>query len=195
MERCNLEVEVNRLQMLKSSFLNQRFELQDRIRKSYPYQIETLQTQINNYQHDIALRNRNSGQEFPGMKIGDQFIFDKAKAGEALMAAYVQCTGEKPVVIGDYRSFPMECRFDMLRRDYVLSLVGNERYDLSLGTDKFGAITRLNNALDHIRQLQFTGQLAQTFLFGLQFLFFFKWLLYFFLRLCQLLLDRFQVRL
>ena len=153
MERCNLEVEVNRLQMLKSSFLNQRFELQDRIRKSYPYQIETLQTQINNYQHDIALRNRSSGQEFPGMKIDDQFIFDKAKAGEALMAAYVQCTGEKPVVIGEYRSFPMECHFDMLRRDYVLSLVGNERYDLSLGTDKFGAITRLNNAMDHIDKL------------------------------------------
>lgn len=62
------------------------------------------------------------------------------------------------VVIGEYRSFPMECHFDMLRRDYVLSLVGNERHDLSLGTDKFGTITRLNNALDHIDKLLLESQ-------------------------------------
>ena len=56
----------------------------------------------------------------------------------------------KPVKIGEYRGFDLYCSFDSFMIEYKLSLSGTENHTITLGNDKFGNITRLNNALSNM---------------------------------------------
>lgn len=151
MERCNLEVEVNRLQTLKSSYLNQKYELQDRIVKYYPHAIQKQEQRIDHLEKDIQQRNQFPvSEEFSGMKIQGRMIMDKAEAGKQLLETGRSIMSAKPVRIGEYRGFDLYCSFDSFMVEYKLSLSGTENHTITLGNDKFGNITRLNNALSNM---------------------------------------------
>lgn len=151
MERCNLEVEVNRLQTLKSSYLNQKYELQDRIVKYYPHAIQKQENRIVFLEEDIQLRDQFPiTEDFSGMKLQGKMIFDKAEAGKQLLEIGRGTMSAKPVKIGDYRGFDLYCSFDSFMIEYKLSLSGTENHTITLGNDKFGIITRLNNALSNM---------------------------------------------
>ena len=88
MERCNLEQEINKLNVLKASFLNQKYEYQDAIIKKYPQQISQLEETIEHLKLDIELRNQNTlhaNDDFVGMTLNNVFIRDKAEAGSKLI--------------------------------------------------------------------------------------------------------------
>lgn len=151
MERCNLEVEVNRLQTLKSSYLNQKYELQDRIVKYYPHAIQKQAQRIDHLEKDIQRRNQFPvSEEFSGMKIQGRMVMDKAEAGKQLLETGRSIMSSKPVKIGEYRGFDLYCSFDSFMIEYKLSLTGAENHTITLGNDKFGNITRLNNALSNM---------------------------------------------
>lgn len=151
MERCNLEVEVNRLQTLKSSYLNQKYELQDRIVKYYPHAIQKQENRIVFLEEDIQLRDQFPiTEDFSGMKLQGKMIFDKAEAGKQLLEIGRGTMSAKPVKIGEYRGFDLYCSFDSFMIEYKLSLMGKENHMIILGTDKFGNITRLNNVLSNL---------------------------------------------
>lgn len=151
MERCNLEVEVNRLQTLKSSYLNQKYELQDRVVKYYPHAIQKQENRIVFLEEDIQLRDQFPiTEDFSGMKLQGKMIFDKAEAGKQLLEIGRGTMSAKPVKIGEYRGFDLYCSFDSFMIEYKLSLMGKENHMIILGTDKFGNITRLNNVLSNL---------------------------------------------
>lgn len=151
MERCNLEVEVNRLQALKSSYLNQKYELQDRIVKYYPHVIQKQEQRIDHLEKDIQRRNQFPvSEEFSGMKIQGRMVMDKAEAGKKLLETGRSIMSAKPVKIGEYGGFDLYCSFDSFMIEYKLSLTGAENHTITLGNDKFGNITRLNNALSNM---------------------------------------------
>ena len=151
MERCNLEVEVNRLQTLKSSYLNQKYEMQDRIVKYYPHAIQKQAQRIDHLEKDIQRRNQFPvSEEFSGMKIQGRMVMDKAEAGKQLLETGRSIMSSKPVKIGEYRGFDLYCSFDSFMIEYKLSLTGAENHTITLGNDKFGNITRLNNALSNM---------------------------------------------
>lgn len=151
MERCNLEVEVNRLQALKSSYLNQKYELQDRIVKYYPHAIQKQEQRIDHLEKDIQQRNQFPvSEEFSGMKIQGRMIMDKVEVGKQLLETGRSIMLAKPVRIGEYRGFDLYCSFDSFMIEYKLSLAGAENHTITLGNDKFGNITRLNNALSNM---------------------------------------------
>lgn len=87
-ERCNVEAEVNKLNMLKSSHLSQRYELEDKVIKHYPAEIARLEERITKYKEDIMhlAENTDAGKEqFSPMKIGETVYADKKEAGKALI--------------------------------------------------------------------------------------------------------------
>ena len=51
-----------------------------------------------------------------------------------------------PIPLGEYRGFTMELYFEA--REYKVRLKGELGYPVTLGTDTFGNITRLDNALE-----------------------------------------------
>ena len=73
---------------------------------------------------------------------------EKAEAGTALLDAIQDVTDEEPVIIGSYRGFGLSARFTGFA--HKLSLKGAVSYNVELGTDARGNLTRLDNALNKL---------------------------------------------
>ena len=71
---------------------------------------------------------------------------EKAEAGNAILEACKAMTNPDPIPLGEYRGFTMELYFEA--REYKVRLKGELGYPVTLGTDIFGNITRLDNALE-----------------------------------------------
>ena len=152
-ERANLETEVNKLKMLRASFLSQRYELEDKVLKYYPQQIQQYEERIAGTTADIARRDKNTPAEgFPPMNVKGIAYTEKAQAGKALLEACSQMESVGLVSIGSYRGFGMELAYEAFSREYQVSLKGALSHHVSLGTDVFGNITRLDNALNGLEQ-------------------------------------------
>lgn len=152
-ERANLETEVNKLKMLRASFLSQKYELEDKVLKYYPKEIQQYEERIAGYSADIAWRDKNTqGDGFPPMNVKGITCTEKAQAGQALLDACSQMESVGPVSIGSYRGFGMELSYEAFSKEYQVSLKGALSHRVSLGTDVFGNITRLDNALNGLEQ-------------------------------------------
>lgn len=162
MERCNLELEVNKLNVLKASYKNQMFELQDTILKVLPKQIADNEEKIECLKEDIQHRDEHpipDDGSFTGMVLDGVNYQDKAEAGNMLLELCKRNTSSTPIVIGQYRSFHMSVFFSQLTAEYVLVIEHRWKHSVVLGTDKVGNITRINNALNGINnELEDTKQ-------------------------------------
>ena len=152
-ERANLETEVNKLKMLRASFLSQKYELEDKVLKFYPQQIQQYEERIAGTTADIARRDQNTPAEgFAPMNVKGIAYTEKARAGKALLDACSQMESTEPVSVGSYRGFGMELSYEAFSKEYQVSLKGTLSHRVSLGTDVFGNITRLDNALNGLEQ-------------------------------------------
>lgn len=151
MERCNLELEVNKLGVLQASYRNQKYDLQDSILKKFPKAISEYEEKIKCLKKDIKTRNSQplpEGDQFIGMVLDTILYSDKTEAGNMLIELCKKNTTSQFVEIGEYRSFKMLCSFNSLTAEYMLTLENKWHYAITLGTDKLGNITRINNALN-----------------------------------------------
>ena len=73
-EKMDLDIQVSRLQLLKQSFLNQKYEMEDQVAKHLPARIREQETWITQYEADIAQVKAHTPldrETFPVMQIGD----------------------------------------------------------------------------------------------------------------------------
>jgi hypothetical protein len=149
-EKCQLEMDVNRLKILQASHLSQRYLLEDKILKEYPREIKRLTEEVEGYKADIetAAKNPAGKDKFPPMKIGGIFYAEKAEAGKALIEACKAMTSPDPVNMGEYRGFSMTLFFAAYAKEYRVELGGARTHTVALGTDIHGNITRLDNAIE-----------------------------------------------
>lgn len=148
-EKCQLEMDVNKLKILHASHLSQKYALEDKILKEYPKEIKRLTERIAGYKADkeTAAKHPADKDHFPPMKIGGNIFAEKADAGKAIIEACKAMTSPDPVSLGEYRGFQMILSFEPYAKDYRVTLSGALSHTVTLGTDIHGNITRLDNAL------------------------------------------------
>ena len=148
-EKMDLDIQVQKLRLLKSSFLSEKYSLEDKIIKFYPQEIARRSDVIAGLKSDIervAEYPKPSDETFIGMTVKGAFYSEKADAGNAILEACKEMTNPEPIPLGEYRGFTMELYFEA--REYKVRLKGELGYPVTLGTDTFGNITRLDNALE-----------------------------------------------
>ena len=148
-EKMDLDIQVQKLRLLKSSFLSEKYALEDKIIKFYPQEIARRADVIAGLKSDmerVAEHPKPSDETFVGMTVKGAFYSEKADAGNAILEACKAMTNPDPIPLGEYRGFPMELYFEA--REYKVRLKGELGYPVTLGTDTFGNITRLDNALE-----------------------------------------------
>ncbi len=149
-EKMDLDIGVQRLKMLKASHLSQRYALEDKIAKVFPDQIAALEQKISGYKSDIELREAQTMPNedgFSSMEVEGTAYIEKKAAGSALLAAAHNMTSPDAIPIGMYRGFAMVLSFDTFAKEYRLNLKGQLSHSISLGTDLFGNIQRIDNML------------------------------------------------
>ena len=150
-EKMDLDIQVQKLRLLKSSFLSEKYALEDKIIKFYPQEIARRTDVIAGLKSDmerVAEHPKPSDETFVGMTVKGAFYSEKADAGNAILEACKAMTNPEPIPLGEYRGFTMELYFEA--REYKVRLKGELGYPVTLGTDTFGNITRLDNALEGI---------------------------------------------
>ena len=149
-EKCNLDVEVSKLNMLKANHLNQRFALENLVLRKYPADIAKLTEAIAGYEKDMATAQAHPKptEGFVGMEIMGTHYSEKEAAGRAVINACTELQGSEPVPLGQYRGFSMSLQYDAAHTDYKLTMKGAMSHTISLGADIFGNITRMDNLVD-----------------------------------------------
>ena len=151
-EKCNLDMEVARLGMLKASHLNQVYALEELVYRKYPEEITRLTELIAGYEQDVALAaaHPKAQEGFCGMEVDDRHYTEKEDAGKAIIDVCTRMTGSDAVLLGQYRGFSMVLAYDGRSNEYRITLKGTLSHTVTLGADVFGNITRLDNALENL---------------------------------------------
>jgi N12 class adenine-specific DNA methylase len=148
-EKMELDVEVQKLKLVRQSFFNQKYKLEDAIALSYPQMIEATKEKIAGYELDIRTAEEHTFQddEFE-MKIGETIFRDKKEAGDALLSM-LPLAGKTSdyTQIGEYRGFQMSVAYDFINNKNVMKLKGQLSHRFHLSNDALGNITRINNAI------------------------------------------------
>ena len=154
-EKMDLDIDVSRLKLLKANHLSQRYALEDQIIKEFPQKIKSLEQRIEGYKADMTQLVQNTipnEDGFSPMIMAGGTVTDKKAAGEAIIGLCKSMTNPDPIHIGEYRGFDMELFFDSFSREYKITLKHELRHTVTLGTDIFGNIQRLDNALNSFQE-------------------------------------------
>ena len=153
-EKCNLDMEVGKLNMLKANHLSQKYALEEMVYRKYPAAIQKLTERIAGYEKDIELARSHPKPEegFVGMIIFEKLYADKESAGKAIIDACTTMTGSDAVHLGKYRGFDMTLSYDATSNEYRMTLKGTLSHTTVLGADIFGNITRIDNLIDGMAQ-------------------------------------------
>jgi len=146
----DLDIDVQRLKLLKANHLSQRYALEDQIIKYLPQKIVSLEQRIEGYTADINRLKENTHPNedgFSPMEVEGTVYTDKKAAGSAILAACQAMKTPGPVHLGRYRGFYMKLSFDTFGSEYKISMMGALRHGTKLGTDILGNIVRLDNTL------------------------------------------------
>jgi hypothetical protein len=166
MEHCTLTVEVNKLKMIKSSFMNERYTLESMALRVYPAKMQKLKGEIAALESDIALAAANTppDREQFSMTVDGHVFTEKKAAGSAILEACKAYAGKEPKALGSYRGFAMELFFDSFSKEYHVTLRAAEAHDVRLGTDIHGNITRMDNIMEGMKDKlsYYRQQLEQT---------------------------------
>lgn len=84
-EKMDLDIQVQKLELLKSSFNSVKYELEDKIIKYYPQKILETETVIEGLKADIKIANSNKSDKFTGLVLNGQMYSDKKEAGTQLL--------------------------------------------------------------------------------------------------------------
>lgn len=152
-EKMDLDIDVQRLKLLKASHLSQKYSLEDNIIKYFPQRIAIAKAEIKSAQENIATRDANTQPNkdgFSTMVVGGVTYTEKKAAGSAILAARKTLTDDNAVIpLGEYRGFQMELFFDPFYKKYKVKLAGVNADSVALGQDVYGNIQRLDNLLSN----------------------------------------------
>jgi len=169
-EKMDLEVQVNKLKMLKSAHQSSVFQMQDNITKILPQRIARNEEVIADLKEDMALYSEKKAEmavvqpdlgmegmeEIGGkepflMKVCGKEYFSRGESGEAIIMACRDIkTPNTPFEIGEFCGFQLNVTFDALNQKFVAGLKGKRNYAVELDTSPIGNSIRLKNVLDNL---------------------------------------------
>ena len=154
-EKMDLDIQVQKLKMLKSNFLSEKYGLEDKVIKFYPQQIAYLKSRVEGLTKDVEtakLHPKPIDEQPLGMMVSGVSYSEKAEASQAIINACKSMNSPDAIPLGEYRGFQMELYFDTVQRNYVVKLKGETSRDVPLGDDAHGNIVRIDNGIERFEE-------------------------------------------
>ena len=157
MEKTELDGQVTKLKLLKANHENQRYALEDKLIKFYPQAIKREQELIAALEADIKHLEAHTpaDKEHFSMTVLGQTYTERKEAGQAIINAYDQLKDlSDKVELGEYRGFPMTLWVSDsgFSQKLQITLKHELSHSLEPGSDPSGNITRIDNALDSMKE-------------------------------------------
>lgn len=154
-EKMDLDIQVQKLKMLKSNFLSEKYGLEDKVIKFYPQQIAYLKSRVEGLTKDVEtakLHPKPIDEQPLEMMVSGVSYSEKVEAGQAIINACKSMNSPDAIPLGKYRGFQMELYFDTVQRNYVVKLKGETSRDVPLGDDSHGNIVRIDNGIERFEE-------------------------------------------
>ena len=154
-EKMDLDIQIQKLKLLKANYLSEKYNLEDKIIKFYPQKIASLANTIKALEQDLSTAKAHPkpvDDSFVGMEINGEYISEKADAGKAILESCKQMNSSDPIKIGKYRGFDMELQLNLTTHFYEVLLKSATTQKVSLGDDPNGNITRIDNAIGRLSE-------------------------------------------
>ena len=147
-EKMDLDVQVAKLRLLKSSFQSQKYTLEDNLARYFPREIAETKERIAALESDIGMRDTHPApaDSFVGIELDGVRYTERVAAGEALLNLLPTVQDTKPVHVGSFRGFDVEVSLEQFGK-HGLTLKGAAEHRIELGADARGNILRVENAL------------------------------------------------
>ena len=160
-EKMDLDVAVNKLNLLKSDYLNQKYLLEDKISRYYPEKIAEYTERAQKMGMDIqTFKKTDRGKEnFVPMTLQGQTYYEKKEAGEKIIALCHEAKMTDNLPIGSWRGFELSLSFDRFEKAYILTMQGELKHYVTLGSDIYGNLQRMNNTLEKMPEVRDTLQM------------------------------------
>ena len=160
-EKMDLDIEVSKLKLLKANHLSQKYALEDAISKGFPADIAAAKERISGYEADVATVKENThpnADGFSPLTLMGVTYAEKKEAGTALLSVCQNMLSPEAIQIGSYRGLTLELEFHSFSQEYRLTMIGQLRHTVTLGTDVFGNLQRMDNALETLPMKEQTCQ-------------------------------------
>ena len=158
-EKMELDIEISKLQMIKSEFMNIHYRLEDAVHVKLPQELANEISELKNIEADrksladYPIEHDSEGHEvFSPMTVNGRTFTDRKEAGAALIKAAIQSAiGNKnnAITIGEYKGFKLDVYTDSAGK-VNLYIKGKSSVSIIMSESEGGNITKINNALNNI---------------------------------------------
>ena len=103
-EKMDLDIQVQKLKMLKSNFLSEKYGLEDKVIKFYPQQIAYLKSRVEGLTKDVEtakLHPKPIDEQPLGMMVSGVSYSEKVEAGQAIINACKSMNSPDAIPLGD----------------------------------------------------------------------------------------------
>lgn len=149
-EKMEIDNEVQRLKLLKSSYDSQRYSLQDNFMIKFPKMIVAIVEKLKCIQADIKHRNemKQKEPEF-AIEIGNRNMTERTDAGTLFLKAVNESKTGIVTEIGKYKGFEVAVEKNWMGCHYLI-LRGKTEYKAELSTSPVGNMVKIENLFHSI---------------------------------------------
>lgn len=144
--KMELDNELQNLRLLESRYRKNIYDLQDKIRKTYPEQIQKQKLYIERLRKDIAMAKENYNPDAFSINVGGKVYTDKKEGGQALLDALQACKTD--VTLAEYCGFKISLDpMVMLTAERTLTVAGAGQYQVTASQAAHWNISRLESMM------------------------------------------------
>ena len=149
-EKMQLENDVQRLKLLKSTYDSQRYTLEDNITIRFPKLIKAAQEKAECVRQDMkkveeGLLVAQETQEF-AITIGNAKYTERVDGGTVMLEAVSRCKNGETSHLGEFKGFELLVEKNFIGVNYLV-LRGKTDYKTELSTSPVGNMVKLENLL------------------------------------------------
>ena len=151
-EKMEIDNDVQRLKLLKASYDNQRYGLQDNFMIKYPKLIKTATEKLANVREDVKARDKEliDNPEF-AITIGKATYTERVDGGTMMLEAISKCKTGETTAIGKFHGFELLVEKNFLGINYMV-LQGKTEYKAELSTSPVGSMVKLENLFNGLHE-------------------------------------------
>ncbi len=163
-EKMEVDNDVQRLKLLKASYDNQRYGLQDNFMIKYPKLIKTATEKLANVREDIKARDKEliDNPDF-AITIGNATYTERVDGGTTMLEAISKCKTGETTSIGKFHGFELLVEKKFLSINYMV-LRGKTEYKAELSTSPVGSMVKLENLFNGLHEnVDFLGKKIEQY--------------------------------
>lgn len=151
-EKMEIDNDVQRLKLLKASYDNQRYALQDNFMIRYPKLIKAANEKLSCVREDIKRRDREL-LEHPdfAITVGKFTYTERADGGAVMLEAVSKCKTGDTTALGSFHGFELLVEKNFMGVNYLI-LRGKTEYKVELSTSPVGNMVKLENCFNGIHE-------------------------------------------